>query len=253
MRDEEKTKIEKMILDVLQQHPYGLTISEMSRILKINRVTLSKYLDVLREKGLIDYRAVGRAKVWFINEDITILEAIFGDKDLPRLLRLSDQGFYEIGDVKFLILPTEFIQDLYLIIGRKLGLKTIRELGKRLGEHIANTYKMYSGIEKLYKEETLSYLIDFIEKLGLGKIEEKFIDIRTSDIIITFSNTLEEEELENLKGIIRELREKPKCYFLEGLFEGLLSGLLGIEIEAIETKCKLKGDPYNEFVIRRKK
>ena len=64
---------------------------------------------------------------------------------------------------------------------------------------------------------------------------------------------MEEEELENLKDTIRELKGRPKCYFLEGLFEGLLSGLLGIEIEAIETKCKLKGDPYNEFVIRRKK
>ena len=162
MVNEDKSKVEKSILDALKQHPYGLTISEMARVLNINRVTLSKYLDVLREKGLIDYRAVGRAKVWFLNEDITILEAIFGDKSLTKLLRKGDQGFYEIGDVRFLILPSEVIQDLYLIVGKKIGLNHIRELGRKLGIHIANTYKLYSGVEKLYKEETLEYLLDFI-------------------------------------------------------------------------------------------
>jgi len=250
MVNDDKSKIEKSILDALKHYPYGLTISEMARVLKINRVTLSKYLDVLREKGLIDYRAVGRAKVWFLNEDITILEAIFGDKRLPKLLRVNDQGFYEIGDVRFMILPSEIIQDLYLIFGRKLGLNSIRDFGKKLGVHIANTYKLYSGVEKLYKEETLEYLIDFIEKLGFGKISEKYIDMKLTEVIVTFECTLEEEELDNLKETIRELREKPKCYFLEGLFEGLLSGLFNIDIESKETKCRLRGDSYSEFIIR---
>ena len=248
---DERKDVEKTIIETLKQYPYGLSISELAKILKINRVTLSKYLDILREKGMINYRPIGRAKVWFVSEDINILEAIFGESDLNRILRKNNNNTYHIGDIKFVLLPSEIIQDLYLVIGKKYGLKNIREIGKKLGSHIATTYKMYSGIERSLKPEVIEYLIRFIEKLGLGKISDIYIDEKTLEFTVVFDYTLESNELSNILEELGETKEKIKCYLLEGILEGLLSSLLNMEMVAEEKKCTLRGDKVCEFYIEK--
>jgi|GEM_PF-1108853 len=249
---DERKEIEKTIIETLKQYPYGLSISELAKILKINRVTLSKYLDVLKEKGMVSYRPIGRAKVWFVSEDINILEAIFGETDLNKILRKDSNNVYYIGDMKFMIFPSEIIQDLYLLIGKKYGLKTVKELGKKLGSHIATTYKIYSGIERVLKPEVIEYLIRFIEKIGLGKIHDVYIDEKTLEFIITFEYTLESDEIINIVEELKDIKEKPKCYLLEGFLEGLLSALLNMDIVIEERKCKLHGEKVCEFYAEKR-
>jgi Transcriptional regulator len=62
--------VDEKLLEVLKQNAYGLTISELSKILNINRITLSKHLEILKERGYLNYRVVGKAKIWYINEDV---------------------------------------------------------------------------------------------------------------------------------------------------------------------------------------
>ncbi|MGB9674773.1 MAG: helix-turn-helix domain-containing protein, partial [Nanopusillaceae archaeon] len=55
--------VEEKLLEILRHYPHGLTISELSKISKINRLTLSKHLEILKERGYLNYRTVGKAKV----------------------------------------------------------------------------------------------------------------------------------------------------------------------------------------------
>lgn len=53
------------IRDLIEKNPRGLTISEISAKLGLNRNSVAKYLDVFTVSGEIDLRPVGRAKLYY--------------------------------------------------------------------------------------------------------------------------------------------------------------------------------------------
>jgi hypothetical protein len=61
-------KIREKLIDVLSQSKTGLTGVEISGKLKINRVTMSKYLKVFSGEGLIKQKNMGSVNLWFIEE-----------------------------------------------------------------------------------------------------------------------------------------------------------------------------------------
>ncbi|MFP3284172.1 MAG: winged helix-turn-helix domain-containing protein, partial [Candidatus Nanopusillus acidilobi] len=158
--------VDEKLLEVLKQNAYGLTISELSKILNINRITLSKHLEILKERGYLNYRVVGKAKIWYINEDVNFLEMIHGNTPIIRLIRKDKNEFYSISDIKFLIIPSEIFQVLYLQAMEMNNLNFIRDSGKRFGIIISTTYKMYSGMERVLNEDYLKEIIKLVEKFG---------------------------------------------------------------------------------------
>ncbi len=57
--------VEKRILKLLSRHDF-LTIEETANKLGMHRTTASKYLAVLEAKGLVKYRAIGKAKLYSV-------------------------------------------------------------------------------------------------------------------------------------------------------------------------------------------
>jgi PAS domain S-box-containing protein len=65
--DEDKiTRIKKL----LKSRPKGLTISDISQILKINRNSVAKYLEILLITGHVEMRAYGNAKVYYLTQRV---------------------------------------------------------------------------------------------------------------------------------------------------------------------------------------
>jgi len=60
------TKILKNIKSALSKSKYGLTIQEMSKKLKLHRVTTTKYLYYLLGKNEVSYKVIGRAKLFMV-------------------------------------------------------------------------------------------------------------------------------------------------------------------------------------------
>jgi len=58
-------RIKDYILKLLSKHIYGLTIEDISKQLKINRATASKYLYALSMEKRISVRIVGKAKLHY--------------------------------------------------------------------------------------------------------------------------------------------------------------------------------------------
>lgn len=61
-------KIREKLIDALSQSKTGLTGIEIAEKLRINRVTMSKYLKVFAGEGLIKQKNMGSVNLWFIEE-----------------------------------------------------------------------------------------------------------------------------------------------------------------------------------------
>lgn len=245
--------IEKRIIDTLKQYPYGLTISDLSKITKINRISLSKHLEILRERGYVGYRVIGKAKLWYLSEDFTILDAIYGNIHFLKILRQDIKSFYYVGDSKFVILPSEILQALYIELGATKNFSIIRNIGKKIGTSIATTFKMASGIERVVRENLLQNIVSVYEKFGLGKLQELIVDTKTLDTSVTFSYLLESEIIKDLtEDVLKDSKDNLKDYFTEGFLEGLFSTLYSIPVHAHETSSIISGNPTSDFIIKRK-
>jgi PAS domain S-box-containing protein len=58
------------IKELLRKNPKGLTISEISEGIKINRNSVAKYMDVLRISGRVEKRDFGPAKVYTLSQRV---------------------------------------------------------------------------------------------------------------------------------------------------------------------------------------
>ena len=129
--------IERKIIDIITKSPLGLTSSEIAKYLGVNRVTLTKYLAVIRQKALIDFKPLGMAKLWYVpihlNKE-TFLSKIVWDilVDLP--------------------------ENEFKILSERVGI--------RLGEEINRMYLDFYGTEKLTFDQIAEAYADIGKKLG---------------------------------------------------------------------------------------
>ena len=54
-----------LIKKILQENPKGMTVTDISRKIKINRNSVAKYLDIMRISGHVEMITFGPAKVFF--------------------------------------------------------------------------------------------------------------------------------------------------------------------------------------------
>jgi predicted hydrocarbon binding protein/Mn-dependent DtxR family transcriptional regulator len=59
-------KIQQQILELLKKSESSG--SDVAQKLGINRLTITKYLNVIHALGIIDFKTVGRAKIWFLKD-----------------------------------------------------------------------------------------------------------------------------------------------------------------------------------------
>jgi len=111
----------KRILELLEKTPRGLTIAEISSILKLNRHTVTKIIERLLIEKRVDYEPKGVAKVFYStgklkfvgridisNQEkiwIDIIEPQYGEKKIrlnqtkPDYLTRSSDKFRSVGAV----------------------------------------------------------------------------------------------------------------------------------------------------------
>jgi predicted transcriptional regulator len=60
--------LKKKIIEILKYHPEGLTIQDLSKILKVHRQTVTKYVLVLEATGMIYRRRIGAVTLHYLKE-----------------------------------------------------------------------------------------------------------------------------------------------------------------------------------------
>ena len=80
-------KIENKIINILKQKD-NQNILEISKKLKLDRHTTSKYLEILKTKGLLKYETKGKSKIWQLTKNpfTNFLENDFLTKQVLEIL-----------------------------------------------------------------------------------------------------------------------------------------------------------------------
>jgi DNA-binding transcriptional regulator GbsR (MarR family) len=60
------------IRDILRENPRGMTITEISEEINVNRNSVAKYLEVLSTSGHVEKKSIGVAKVYFLSNRVPI-------------------------------------------------------------------------------------------------------------------------------------------------------------------------------------
>lgn len=60
------------ILEILKQNPRGMSVTQITEIVGMNRITVGHYLDILRTSGEVDMETYGQSKVYFISQRVPI-------------------------------------------------------------------------------------------------------------------------------------------------------------------------------------
>lgn len=204
------SNIEKSIMSLLKDSEGGMQVEEIAARLNLSRHTVSKYLQVLKAKELLSYRAAGRTKIWRefsaavkikpltldnINDIVRIEERIEKKLDITnkeRMEYLIETARYNIerGD-PMLSLGAELEGNVvgFIIgevrlwefgIGEKTGWIRIlgvdpdfqgRGIGRRLGETLLEHFKR-RGIKKVrtMTEWYAGDLISYFKSLGFNML-----------------------------------------------------------------------------------
>ena len=62
-----ETEFKENIYRFLVENEKGATASNIAEAIGSNRMTITKYLNMMKGQDLVDYRGIGMAKLWFIN------------------------------------------------------------------------------------------------------------------------------------------------------------------------------------------
>ncbi|HOI13982.1 MAG TPA: PAS domain S-box protein [Methanoculleus sp.] len=75
-----------LLLGALQEHPRGMSVSDLAAAVGINRNTVSRYLDVLLVSGQVEMETYGKAKVFYLSQRIPIAAMLNFSSDLVLVL-----------------------------------------------------------------------------------------------------------------------------------------------------------------------
>jgi predicted ArsR family transcriptional regulator len=78
--------IEQQILHLLKDKDEDITINEIATSVKVDRHTAAKRLEVLKSKGLVEYRTIGKSKVWKISKS-PFLNALQNNDDISNNIK----------------------------------------------------------------------------------------------------------------------------------------------------------------------
>ena len=67
-RSYQADEIKEKLIDILQNQKTGLSGLEISERIGINRVTMTKYLQVFAAEGFIKQKNIGNVIIWFIED-----------------------------------------------------------------------------------------------------------------------------------------------------------------------------------------
>ncbi len=92
--DQEKiVRIKKL----LKSRPKGLTISDISQILKVNRNSVAKYLEILLITGQVEMRLYGNAKVYYLSQRVPVSSMLKFASELILVLD-NEMSVVDIND-----------------------------------------------------------------------------------------------------------------------------------------------------------
>ena len=134
-------EIENKIIEFIKKSPIGVSSSDIASYLDLNRMTITKYLAIIKERTLIDFKRFGMAKLWFI--PINLNKEIFFSKTMAKIaVNMHKDEFKKLSDKVGISLGEE-INQMYLNFNnvKKLSLEQIYDAYEDIGRKLGGNFK----------------------------------------------------------------------------------------------------------------
>lgn len=96
------------ILNYLRRSDFGASSTEISKNIGKSRVTVSKHLEVMKVRGLVDFKRVGMAKLWYLPSGRANIQSIVVSSNLRDERKLAEKLCMdikkEVEDPSFILL-----------------------------------------------------------------------------------------------------------------------------------------------------
>ena len=143
------TDTENKIVDFVKKSPLGVTSNDIARYIGLNRMTITKYLAIIKEKALIDFKQLGMAKLWYIPVNLT--KERFFSKILSNVaMKMQENEFKELSEKVGISLGEE-INQMYLKFNGtdKLSIDQISNAYEDIGKKLNGNFKAKLGTDKI--------------------------------------------------------------------------------------------------------
>jgi len=143
---------ENKIVDFIKKSPLGVTSNDIARYIGLNRMTMTKYLAIIKERALIDFKQFGMAKLWYIPVNLT-KESFFSKIISNMAVKIPENEFKELSE-KVGISLGEGINQMYLKFNgtEKLSIDQISNAYEDIGKKLNGNFKAKLGNDKISVE-----------------------------------------------------------------------------------------------------
>ena len=141
---------------------------------------------------------------------------------------------------RLLIIPADSLREFFSFLNLTFGTggeAITYNLGHELGRHI---YRNYCMGRNLPKDKCLNVFFEILRVMGLGIYEVYDLDLKAGRGRVIVRDNFEAED-SKARG----------CHFTKGLIAGVFEEATELPVNVVEHKCKARGYPYCEFIIRR--
>lgn len=245
-------QIRTRIIDLLQKSHMGASSTEIANELAISRPTLIKYLGIMKVQGLVNYRNIGMAKVWYLPKEVELSDLV-EDKDVISVLKRdpNKENITLFGRTR-IIIPSVFVYHLTSMLTPNQQEELFKKITlRRINDYEKATDTILDECSPEELEDFMRLWINYRMKTGWGKLKDLSLDHHAKKLTVTLTRS---EVAEDILKYGEKPAKKGVCHLLAGVFLGFMEGAFkNTEFMSRETKCTAKGDPYCEFKIEPKK
>jgi len=171
-----KKEIERKIIEALKSAVVGLTTSDLATRLKVSRLTVMKYLQALKGRGIIIDKQVGAYKLWMLKENIEAKRRLISRK----LACILAEVFIEIFGEK--------TEEIAFSVGKELAKKYIAKYPEDyeiLKEVETESFEKIATVIEFISEELTVEGFSLDERRGVIRIRGILCDDeRVSNILL---------------------------------------------------------------------
>ena len=202
-------EIEKKIVDFIKRTPLGVTSSEIANYIGLNRMTMTKYLAIIKEKALIDFKQFGMAKLWYI--PVNLSKESFLSKIMACLVyNVSKEEFKSLSEKAGISLGEE-INQMYLNFYdlKKLSFDQICDTYTDIGKKLGGQFKITSQTNEKISVEIIQSPFEENNTKAMNKILSA-VFAKIASLNLGYARALISEPKEDQNVVIDVFLKKEK-------------------------------------------
>ena len=231
------------ILEILKKNPRGMSVTQITEIIGMNRITIGHYLDVLRTSGEVDMETYGQSKVYFISHRVPISAMMDLSSDYVIVLNNTLKIVQVNNNIISLLhrskdeIIDENIQDILLPFNTGIDLQA--KINQALdGEEVTEDIKILKETEELFFKMKVIPTVFADGSPGITIILEDITEYKKSIKALQESEQKFRELLKNISELLVKVEHISE---LNDQIRNPLQVIIGItDLENLETADQIK-------------